>query len=149
MEQKLRKASFGYRAKYIATCTEQIREKGELTWWSKLQTMPYNDTHKALLSLSGIGPKVSDCICLMSLGYLGKKDNKIKGLSLKYITLIAIKKITDAIPVDTHVFQIAKMYYLPNLKLSKTVTPKVYEEIGNTFRNIYGQYAGKIFFLNI
>lgn len=119
MEQKLREASFGYRAKYIACCTQQIKEKGELVWWTELQAMPYNEAHKELLRLTGIGPKVADCICLMSLNHL------------------------DAIPVDTHVFQIAKMYYLPDLKSTKTVTPKIYEEIGNTFRKIYGPYAGK------
>lgn len=119
MEQKLREASFGYRAKYIASCTQQIKEKGELTWFSELQNMPYSEAHKELLSLSGIGPKVADCICLMSLNHL------------------------DAIPVDTHVFQIAKKHYLPDLKSTKTVTAKTYEEIGNTFRKIYGPYSGK------
>lgn len=48
----------------------------------------------------------------------------------------------EAIPVDTHVYQIAKLHYLPNLKVSKSVTAKVYNEIGDEFRNVYGSLAG-------
>ena len=70
------------------------------------------------MKLSGIGPKVADCILLMSLDK------------------------TDAIPVDTHMFQIAAKSYLPHLKGCKSVTDKVYSEIGDHFRSLYGDYAG-------
>ena len=36
----------------------------------------------------------------------------------------------DAIPVDTHMWQIAVRDYLPHLKKNKTVTDKSYKEIG-------------------
>merc|ERR1719392_321409 len=39
-------------------------------------------------------------------------------------------------------FQIAAQNYLPHLKQVKTVTDKVYLEIGNHFRSLYGEYAG-------
>lgn len=48
----------------------------------------------------------------------------------------------EAIPVDTHVFQIAARDYLPHLKTRKTVTDKVYNEIGEHFRTVFGEYAG-------
>ena len=48
----------------------------------------------------------------------------------------------SAIPVDTHMFQIASSKYLPHLKQYKSVTEKVYKEIGDHFRKLYGQYAG-------
>lgn len=48
----------------------------------------------------------------------------------------------QAIPVDTHVYQIAKLHYLPKLKDVKNVTAKVYTEIGDEFRNVYGSLAG-------
>lgn len=48
----------------------------------------------------------------------------------------------EAIPVDTHVFQIAAKYYLPHLKTVKSVTDRVYNEIGDYFRNMFGEYAG-------
>ena len=47
-----------------------------------------------------------------------------------------------AIPVDTHMFQIASKKYLPHLKNYKSVTDKVYMEIANHFRELYGPYAG-------
>ncbi|KAG8332672.1 8-oxoguanine glycosylase ogg1 [Homalodisca vitripennis] len=47
----------------------------------------------------------------------------------------------EAIPVDTHVFQISQRY-LPHLKSCKTVNDKVYNEIVSYFQNLYGKYAG-------
>lgn len=48
----------------------------------------------------------------------------------------------EAIPVDTHVYQIAKLHYLPGLKSVKNVTAKMYNEIGDKFREVYGELAG-------
>lgn len=58
------------------------------------------------MSLPGIGAKVADCICLMSLSH------------------------TEAIPVDTHVYQITAKNYLPHLQKVKSLTPSRYNEIG-------------------
>lgn len=48
----------------------------------------------------------------------------------------------QSIPVDTHVYQIAKRFYMPRLANNKTVTEKIYNEIGNHFRELYGPLAG-------
>ncbi|XP_055639881.1 N-glycosylase/DNA lyase [Toxorhynchites rutilus septentrionalis] len=117
VETNLRKLSFGYRAKYIQKSAEEIIAKGDLEWFQKLQHLNYEDAHRELLSLTGIGPKVADCICLMSLNHL------------------------QAIPVDTHVFQIAKNY-LPHLGKTKSISGKMYVEIGNKFREIYRPMSG-------
>lgn len=61
---------------------------------------------------------MADCICLMSLDHL------------------------EAVPVDTHVFQIARDNYLPHLKMYKSVTQLVYNEIGDCFRKIFKKNAG-------
>ena len=61
---------------------------------------------------------MADCICLMSLNF------------------------SSAIPVDTHVFQIAKSTYMPHLAASKSVTEKIYKEISTYFQKLYGPYAG-------
>lgn len=61
---------------------------------------------------------MADCICLMSLDHL------------------------NAIPVDTHVFKIASDHYLPKIRQAKSVTAKIYTEIGDKFRDVYGPYAG-------
>lgn len=36
----------------------------------------------------------------------------------------------EAIPVDTHIWQVTVRDYLPHLKTVKTLTPKIYKEIG-------------------
>ncbi|XP_050071274.1 N-glycosylase/DNA lyase [Anopheles maculipalpis] len=117
VEEKLRELGFGYRAKYIQRSAEKIVLLGDLQWFRQLCQLDYKAAHKELLSLPGIGPKVADCICLMSLGHL------------------------QAIPVDTHVFQLAK-HYLPTLAKSQNVTDRQYVTVADKFREIYGPYAG-------
>lgn len=117
VEQDLRKAGFGYRAKFIQKSAAMIQKLGGKSWLQSLQEKSYKEAKAALMELPGIGAKVADCICLMSLNHL------------------------EAIPVDTHVWQIS-CRYLPHLKSYKSVTEKVYNEIGDYFRNLYGPYAG-------
>lgn len=62
--------------------------------------------------------QVADCVCLFSLDKPG------------------------AIPVDTHVWQIAGRDYMPELKARKSLTDKIYKEIGEYFRELFGEYAG-------
>lgn len=114
----LQKAAFGYRAKFIHQAACKIVEFGGLSWIEQLKKLPYQKTKAELMKLPGIGAKVADCICLMSFDHL------------------------QAIPVDTHVFQIATKHYLPHLKNVKSVTNRVYNEIGDHFRSLYGNYAG-------
>lgn len=63
MEIKLRKESFGYRAKFIQRSAAEIAEKGGLEWFSKIQDMDYKSAHTELITLTGIGPKVSIMGC--------------------------------------------------------------------------------------
>lgn len=121
VENILKREKFGYRAKYIVNAAKQLSTLGGKKWLLDLQNtdnMSYYTAREQLITLSGIGPKVADCICLMSLGYL------------------------DAIPVDTHIYQVAQMNYLPHLKKQKTVTPKIHSEVNNYLRNLWGPLAG-------
>uniref|UniRef100_A0A182N4Y3 N-glycosylase/DNA lyase n=1 Tax=Anopheles dirus TaxID=7168 RepID=A0A182N4Y3_9DIPT len=117
VEQQLRTLGFGYRAKYIQRAAERILQLGELHWFRSLCELDYKSANRELRTLPGIGPKVADCICLMSLGHL------------------------QAIPVDTHVFQLAK-HYLPALAKTQNVTDRLYVTVADKFRDIYGTYAG-------
>lgn len=36
----------------------EIKEKGGLKWFQEIQNMDYKDAHAALVTLTGIGPKV-------------------------------------------------------------------------------------------
>jgi N-glycosylase/DNA lyase len=48
----------------------------------------------------------------------------------------------EAIPVDTHMYQVAVQSYLPHLRGCKVVTNRIYNEIGNHFRSLFGPLAG-------
>jgi len=117
VETRLRELGFGYRAKYIQQSAAFILDKGGISWLHSHRSMGYTEARQSLLQLAGVGPKVADCVLLMSMDQAG------------------------AVPVDTHMFNIAKQY-LPHLAQIKTVTDRVYLEIGNHFRSLYGDYAG-------
>lgn len=118
VESVLKKEGFGYRAKYISESAKLITKEGVDRWLEELKTLPYEESRTKLMTLTGIGPKVSDCICLMSLRHL------------------------QSIPVDTHVYQIARKFYMHSLPKRKTVTTKIYKDIGDHFRELYGPLAG-------
>lgn len=120
-EIKLKNEKFGYRAGYIANTAKSLLKHGGRQWLLNLHkrnNTSYSKAREQLITLPGIGPKVADCICLMSLGHL------------------------EAIPVDTHIFQIARANYLPRLVQQKTVTPKIHEEISTYLRELWGPLAG-------
>ncbi|XP_013774934.1 N-glycosylase/DNA lyase-like [Limulus polyphemus] len=118
VEQELRKLGFGYRAKYISETAKHITLNLSPEWLESLRKVPYEEARTALMQLPGVGAKVADCVCLMSLDKPG------------------------AIPIDTHVWQITVRDYLHHLKATKSLTDKVYSQVGNFFRERFGEYAG-------
>ncbi|RPA88293.1 DNA glycosylase [Ascobolus immersus RN42] len=118
VEETLRKLGFGYRAKYIAQTANMVVNELPEGWLMGLREKPYREAHDALLQLSGVGPKVADCICLMSLDK------------------------TEAVPVDTHVMQIATRDYKFNKIKSKSMTKALYDAVGDHFRELWGPGAG-------
>ena len=107
VEAKLRSLGFGYRAKYLYQTAVIVASKPE-GWldslrnpespvlgqkaqsageWSPEGREGYRNAHEELLTLQGVGPKVADCVSLMGLGW------------------------GEAVPVDTHVWQIAQRDY--------------------------------------
>ena len=139
VDAALREQGFGYRAKYIQQTAQRVvselgvRHASVAEWLMSLRELPYEEVHAVLCSLPGIGAKVADCICLMSL--------------VRCYT--ALKRWTDsggqdkrgAIPVDTHVWQIAVRDYAFTTE-NKSLTPRTYRAVGDLFRSIHGEYAG-------
>ncbi|KAI5798798.1 DNA glycosylase [Geopyxis carbonaria] len=118
VEQKLRELGFGYRAKYIANAALLITNERSPGWLDSLREVSYREAHEALLELPGVGPKVADCVCLMSLDK------------------------TEAVPVDTHVWQIAQRDYNFAKVKNKTLTKATYNAVGDYFRELWGKEAG-------
>jgi len=73
-----------------------------------------------LCECPGIGRKVADCVALFALDQ------------------------TESIPVDTHVWDICCRDYDPTgaLRAAKSLTPTVYERVGDAFRSRFGAKAG-------
>ncbi|UZP44290.1 hypothetical protein NXS19_012102 [Fusarium pseudograminearum] len=133
VEAHLRTLGFGYRAKYIAETARIVANEKPETWLESLRnpehpgfnTTPvpreqhatYKEAHQQLLTLKGVGPKVADCVCLMGLGW------------------------GEAVPVDTHVWQIAQRDYKFGKSKVKTLNKATYDAVGDHFRNLWGSYA--------
>jgi len=58
VETELRKAGFGYRAKFIAQTALMINDIGQEKWIEKIKSLPYEDAKAELVKLPGIGAKV-------------------------------------------------------------------------------------------
>lgn len=117
-EADLRALGLGYRAKFIRGTVTKLGDRGGVPWLRGLRGRPLTDVRQALTELPGVGPKVADCVALFSLD------------------------ATDAIPVDTHVWQIACRDLDPALAATKSLTPTIYNKVGDLFRTKYGAYAG-------
>ncbi|GMY06723.1 N-glycosylase/DNA lyase OGG1 [Fagus crenata] len=118
-EAQLREAGFGYRAKYVVGTVNALQSKpgGGAEWLASLRILDLQEVIDALSTLPGVGPKVAACIALFSLDQ------------------------HHAIPVDTHVWQIATRYLLPELA-GVRLTPKLCSRVAEAFVSKYGKYAG-------
>ncbi|NXR50591.1 OGG1 lyase, partial [Hippolais icterina] len=116
-EARLRALGFGYRAKFVSGSARAIAEGLGTEGLCQLRTVPYAEAKKVLCALPGVGAKVADCVCLLSLDK------------------------AEAVPVDTHIWHIARQHYGMTLG-SKSLTPRAYQEIGDFFRGLWGPRAG-------
>ncbi len=106
----------GFRGRNIRDAACEILVRGE-NWLDDLRDAPYMEARRQLMTLKGVGAKIADCVCLFALD----KD--------------------EAVPVDTHVRQLAQRLFLPDLK-SKSLTDGVYHKIVESFWDRYGSRAG-------
>jgi len=97
-----------------------FEKKGGEDWLMKLRQKSLTEVQAELITLYGVGRKVADCVALFSLDKL------------------------DAVPIDTHVWQIACRDYaslLPALT-NKSLNKRVYTQVGDFFRGRFGALAG-------
>ncbi|KAI9889555.1 MAG: 8-oxoguanine glycosylase ogg1 [Vezdaea aestivalis] len=140
VEAHLRLLGFGYRAKYLHQTAKMVANERASGWLDGLRNPEcpvlgqkagsagkmrpegregYREAHEQLLALQGVGPKVADCVCLMGLGW------------------------GEAVPVDTHVWQIAQRdYKFGKGGKHKSLTKDTYDAVGDHFRALWGQEAG-------
>ena len=114
-ELELRNLGLGYRAKYIALTCAYIVERGSKRWVDHVHSLPYEEAKDELMQLAGVGPKVADCIALFALNFF------------------------SIVPIDVHMWRIAKDHYLrQNLSLND----RTYKQAAEAFEKQFGKYAG-------
>lgn len=121
-DQDLRqRCGMGYRAKYLLeTMDTLIALGGESYLHSLRRKSDPVEVQEALLQFCGVGRKVADCIALFSL------------------------QQNQSIPVDVHVWDIARRDYDSDheLKQQKSLTPSVYRQVGDVFRDRFPSKSG-------
>jgi N-glycosylase/DNA lyase len=108
--------SLAWRGPNIAAVARQLQERPD-GWLESLREASHEAARTELMTLRGIGAKIADCVCLFALD----KD--------------------QAVPVDTHIRQVAERFFMPEIKL-KTITAAAYRRIENAFWERYGQWSG-------
>ncbi|MBE6507723.1 MAG: 8-oxoguanine DNA glycosylase [Methanocorpusculum parvum] len=108
--ENIRLCKVGYRDKYICGAAAYAAENPN--WDERIFAMSYADAKRELTSLSGVGPKVADCVLLFAFE--------------KY----------EAVPIDVWMERIFRTRYLcSEKKLS-------YEKAAGFAREHFGRYAG-------
>lgn len=116
-EQLTALSSLGFRGRNVVKVARQLVER-DPGWSLHLRDLPYTEAHQALVRINGIGAKIADCVCLFSLDK------------------------TEAVPVDTHVWQLAKDLYFPGWADRRTITDLAYRTVSAAFYDRFGPLAG-------
>ena len=124
-EDHMRTLGMGYRAKFLINSAKYLdaQPNGGNQWLQSLRDASVSSSSRLevqtkLQELPGVGRKVADCVALFSLDQ------------------------AEAIPVDTHVWDIAVRDYSSALKDAKSLTPTIYEQVGDIFRSKFTSKAG-------
>lgn len=115
-EDRLRLRGLGFRAERVVSAARLLAQKPD-NWLATLRDTPLAEVEQALMEFPGIGRKIADCIALFSLD------------------------ADSAIPVDTHIWRIARTHYLPELQ-DASLTPAHYEQVVGAFQRRFGPHAG-------
>lgn len=116
-EQRLRDLGFGYRAKTIPLVAQAIVHAGGEKWFIEAASTPYEELTSELMALPGIGPKLADCIALYAFDK------------------------TEAVPIDTHLWQAATRTYFPEWR-GQNLTDQRRKHVGGFMRDRFGTLAG-------
>jgi N-glycosylase/DNA lyase len=116
-EEELRAAGFGYRAATLPLVAVELLARGGNRYVQDLKGKGYQSARKELMSIKSIGPKLADCICLFGLDF------------------------SEVVPVDTHIWQVARRLYFPQHS-GAPLTQQKYEEFVSFFQKRFGEHAG-------
>ncbi|NXX79662.1 OGG1 lyase, partial [Urocolius indicus] len=141
-EARLRVLGFGYRAKFVSGSARAVAEGLGAEGLRQLRAVPYAEARRVLCALPGVGTKVGT----WSEGGDGEQgsvvgaDGAARRQVADCVCLMALDK-AEAVPVDTHVWHIARQRYGMALG-GKSLTPRAHQQIGDFFRELWGPRAG-------
>jgi N-glycosylase/DNA lyase len=103
------KTGLEWRAGNLVKVARQVASRPE-GWLDALAGLDYATARGELMRLEGVGSKIADCVCLFAMA----RD--------------------QAVPVDTHVWQLTRDRYLPSLR-GKSLTPTAYGQVLQFFQS--------------
>jgi N-glycosylase/DNA lyase len=110
-EKQLRALMFGWRSAFIVKATKTILS-GNVNP-KELSESTYEEAHRRLKAIHGVGNKVADCVCLFSLGFL------------------------EAFPIDVWIERVIQEHFSMLTSLGES-----YARISEAARKYFGRYAG-------
>lgn len=116
-----------------------ILEKGE-TWLLEMRSRERNDVQGQLIELPGVGRKVADCVALFSMNQCEAVpvDTHVWDIVLRdYSSFIPLSNISS--PLVNHTDDVP---VITPVKFTKTLTPCIYDAIGSAFRKQFKNHAG-------
>jgi N-glycosylase/DNA lyase len=116
-EDQLRARGFGYRGATIPKVAQILHGHGGESYLDDLAKGSYQDARKELITLPGVGKKLADCICLYAFDF------------------------GEAVPVDTHIWQVLTKVYHPQW-VGTSLTDTKYEIVAGHLRDRFGDLAG-------
>ncbi|CAH8536791.1 unnamed protein product [Schistosoma curassoni] len=117
MQDNLKKIGFGYRSKFITLAANWLLKNGGRSRLLELRSMSHFEAQAFLIQIPGIGKKVADCICLMSLDKL------------------------NVVPIDVHMHRVAREKGIPEASC-ENMTTKSYDIISKSLSDFWGNYSG-------
>ena len=102
-EESLRSLGFGYRAPYLIKTARMVHDGFPLRL---LRDLSYEEAHRLLISLPGVGDKVADCVQLFGTGH------------------------SEAFPIDVWVERLMKCWFLPEAHGKREISRRAHEMFG-------------------
>ena len=115
-EETFRALGLGFRAKRVAEAARRVAALPP-GFLADLRNVSHDEAKRELTAFFGVGEKIADCVALFSLD----KD--------------------AAIPVDTHIWRMARAWFLPELAGS-ALTAANYAKVASAFHDRFGDYCG-------
>ncbi len=151
-ESDLRALGMGYRAKFLKGSAEKVLAHGGASWLEGLRTEASprvgvvkdeidSDVEKAAKRNKG---KKKEVVPLSHRLWVNEQLQSLPGVGRKVADCVAVFSLdqSESIPVDVHVWDIAVRDYDPALHTALSLTPVIYEQVGDLFRQRFKLHAG-------